>query len=210
MIGALSKAWWLLALCAILDAMHASINLSMMNVDLTFRTFGSPSQRFWDIGLLALAAGACAVCAGIWSAGKDYSWLLLLHGLALGAFGAIVVGPLGKGSLSFRPLSLLFTVMAASIGAFALEIAKGWQRRTRGGLFLIAFGAVSIVFAFSFIAVGFLISLRRLGPPQISFIWMGSYFILCATFMGWLAFRVHSRDVGRSVQTGPFSPVPIR
>ena len=187
---ALSKAWWLLVLCAIFDAMHASINLLMMDPSTTFRTFGSTSQAAWDIGVAALAAGACAVAVGIWTAGKDYSWLLSLHGLALGAFGAILVSPLMKAPLSFRPVSLLFTVMAASVGAFALESAKGQRHGTGGRRFLIASGAASIVFAFSFIAVGFLISLRRLGPPRIYFIWMSSYFALCAIFMAWLAFRV--------------------
>ena len=39
--GTLSKTWWLLALCGILDAMHASINLLMMKLPLTYRIFGS-------------------------------------------------------------------------------------------------------------------------------------------------------------------------
>ena len=93
MSGALSKAWWLLALCGILDAMHAAINLLMMNLPLIFRSFGSPSVAVRDMGLLALSAGACAIAAALWSAGKDHSWLLSLHGLALAAFGAILFSP---------------------------------------------------------------------------------------------------------------------
>ena len=70
MSGALSKAWWLLALSGILDAMHAAINLLMMNLPLIFRSFGSPSVAVRDMGLLALSAGACAIDAALWSAGK--------------------------------------------------------------------------------------------------------------------------------------------
>jgi hypothetical protein len=202
--GTLSKTWWLLALCGILDATHASINLLMMKQPLTYRIFGSNSSAVRDMGLLALAAGAFAIAAGLWSAGKDQSWLLSLHGLALGAFGVIVVSPLVKGPLSFRPVSLLFTVMTASIGAFALETARTQRRGSRGRWFLVAAGAASISFAFSFIGVGFFFRLE----PQIFFIWMSSYFVFCAVFMLWLAFCLHSRTIGQSDQMESLSPLP--
>jgi uncharacterized membrane protein HdeD (DUF308 family) len=202
--GTLSKTWWLLALCGILDATHASINLLMMKLPLTYRIFGSNSNAVRDMGLLALAAGACAIAAGLWSVEKDHSWLLSLHGLALGAFGLIVVSPLVKGPLSFRPISLLFTVMAASIGAFALETARTQRRGSRGRWFLIAAGAASISFAFSFLGVGFFLRLE----PQVFFIWMSSYFVFCAVFMLWLAFRVHGPANGRSDQMESFPPLP--
>ena len=208
MSGTLPKAWWLLALCGILDALHASINILMMNLPLIFRGFGSPSDAVWNMGLLALSAGACAILAGFWSAGKDHCWLLSLHGLALFSFGAIAVSPLVKGPLGFRSVSLLFTVMAASIAAFALKTARAQQRSSREGWFLIAAGTASIAFAFSFIVVGFVRIILRLEPP-IFFSWMSSYFALCALFMLWLAFRAHSRGVRQSSQTGPFSAAPI-
>ena len=204
--GTLSQTWWLLALCGILDAMHASINLLMMNVLLTSRTFGSLSDAVWYIGLLALSAGICAITAGLWSGGKHHSWLLSLHGLALATFGTIIVSPLIKGPLSFRPISVLFTVMAASLGAFALETAKTQRHSSKRGRFLLAVGAASIGFAVSFIVVGgFRI---RLEPPQTFFIWMSSYLALCAMFMMWFAFRVHSRGIGQSGQADPFLPAP--
>lgn len=204
MSQALYNAWWLLALCGILDAMHATINLLMMNPSLILRRFAS-ATAVWDMGILALTAGACAITAGLWSVGKDHSWLLSLHGLALGAFGLVAVSPLVKGPLSFRPVSLLFTVMAASMGAFALETARTQRRGSRGRWLLIAAGAASISFAFSFIGVGFFF---RLEPPQIFFIWMSSYFVFCAVFMLWLAFRLHSRAIGQSDQMEPLSPLP--
>ena len=203
MSRALYNAWWLLALSGILDAMYATINLLMMNPSLILRRFAS-ATAVWDMGITALTAGACVIAAGLWSVGKDHSWLLSLHGLALGAFGLIAVSPLVKGPLSFRPVSLLFTVMAASMGAFALETARTQRRGSRGRWFLVAAGAASISFAFSFIGVGFFFRLE----PQIFFIWMSSYFVFCAVFMLWLAFRLHSRAIGQSDQMEPLSPLP--
>jgi uncharacterized membrane protein HdeD (DUF308 family) len=204
MSRALCNAWWLLALCGILDAMHATINLLMMNPSLILRRFAS-ATAVWDMGILALTAGACVIAAGLWSVGKDHSWLLSLHGLALCAFGLIAVSPLVTGPLGFRPVSLLFTVMAASMGAFAFETARTQRRGSKGRWFLIAAGAASISFTFSFIGVGFFFSLR---PPQLFFIWMSSYFVFCAVFMLWLAFCLHSRAIGQSDQMVPLSPLP--
>ena len=198
----LCNAWWLLALCAILDAMHATINVLMMNPSLILPRFGL-ATAVWDMGILALTTGARAIATGLWSVGKDHSWLLSLHGLALGAFGAIAVSPLVKGPLGFRPVSLLFTVMAASIGAFALATAQTQRRGSKARWFLIAAGAASISFALSFITVGFFF---RLEPPQLFFIWMSSYFVFCAVFMLWLAFRVHSCAIGQTGQMEPLSP----
>jgi hypothetical protein len=185
--------------------MHAAMNLLMMNVPLISRTFGSPSDAVWDMGLLALAAGTCAVAAGLWSAGKGHSWLLSLHGLALGAFGVIAVSPLVKGPLSFRPVSLIFTVMGAALGAFALQIARGQQRGTAERWFPIAAGAASIGFALSFVAVGF--QMIRLAPPNTFFIWMSSYFGFCSMFMLWLAFRLRRQGASPS-RTAPLSSLP--
>ena len=158
------------------------------------------------MGILALVTGMCAIGAGLWSAGKDNSWLLSLHGLALGAFGVIAVSLLVRGPLSFRPVSLLLTVMSASIGAFALKTAQMRPRGARERWFLMAAGAVSICFAFSFIVVGF--RLIRLEPPQAFFIWMSSYFVFCAIFMLWLGFRVRSSSLSPAGQIGPLSPLP--
>lgn len=129
-----------------------------------------------------------------------------LHGLALGAFGVIAVSPLVRGPLSFRPVSLLFAVMAASIGAFALKTAQMQRRGAQERWFLMASGAVSIGFALSFIAVGF--RLIRLEPPQTFFIWMSSYFVFCAIFMLWLGFRVRSSGLSPSGHMGPLSSLP--
>jgi hypothetical protein len=92
LIRTLTKTWWLLALCGVLDAMHAVMNLLMLNPDgsLSLRRFALMGS-VGDMGLLALAAGACAIAVGLWISGRNNSWLLSLHGLALGAFGLIAV-----------------------------------------------------------------------------------------------------------------------
>jgi len=179
LIRALAKTWWLLALCGVLDAMHAAMNLLMLNPDasLSLRKFAL-LDAVWDMGMLALAAGACAIAAGLWSSGRNNSWLLSLHGLALGAFGLIGLSPLVRGPLSFRPVSLLFVVMAVSIGAFALGTAQTLRSGAPQRRFLNLAGAASIGFGLSFLAVGF--DWVRRGPPHFFWIWMSSYFGFCA------------------------------
>ena len=62
---ALSKIWWLLALCGIVDAVSAAMNLLMLNPDgsLSSRRFALPNA-VWDMSMLALVVGACAITAG--------------------------------------------------------------------------------------------------------------------------------------------------
>lgn len=175
----LSNPWWLLFFCGVLDAASAVLNLMMLNLD------GSPSLRRFasvdavqQMSLLALAAGICAIAAGFWNYGKRHSWLLSLHGLALAAFGLIGLSPLVRGPLSFRPISLLFVVMSLSLGAFAWMMATALWR---------AAAVCSIIFATSFVAVGF--GVVTLGSPHFFWIWMASYFALCSIYMLSLATR---------------------
>jgi hypothetical protein len=202
---ALSKIWWLLALCGIVDAMCAAMNFLMLNPDgsLTMRRFALPNA-VWDMSMLALVAGACAIAAGVWNSGRDNSWLLSLHGLALGAFGLIGISPLVRGPLSFRPISLLFALMAVSVGAFALGTARTLWTGGPDRWFLSVTGMASIGFAFSFITVG--LGWVRLGPPHSFWIWMSSYFGLCAIFMLYLAWRARSHGVSRSGSRTVLSP----
>ena len=194
MFRALNKTWWLLALCGIVDAMCAAMNLLMLNPDgsLTLRRLAVPNA-VWDMSLLALVAGACAITVGLWNSSRGSTWLLSLHGLALGSYGLIGISPLVRGPLSFRPISLLFVLMALSVGAFALGAAQTLRSPDRW--FLSVSGAASIGFAFSFIAVGF--GWVKLGP-HFFWIWMSSYFGLCAIFMLYLALRARSQGVSQS------------
>jgi hypothetical protein len=206
LIRELAKTWWLLALCGVLDAMQAAMNLLMLNPDgsLSLRRFGLPNA-VWDMGILALAAGACVIAAGVWCSGRNNSWLLSVHGLALAAFGLIGISPLVRGPLSFRPVSLLFVVMAVGTGAFALGTVRTLRSGAPERWFLSLAGAASIGFAFSFVAVGFA-WVRRM-PPYFFWIWMSSYFGFCAIFMLWLAPRVHSQDLSRSGQREALPPL---
>jgi uncharacterized membrane protein HdeD (DUF308 family) len=202
----LAKTWWLLALCGAFDLLHTAINLLMLNLDsaLTLRRFALPGE-VWDMGMLALAAGACAMAAGLWSSGRDHSWLLSLHGLALGAFGLIcVVSPLVRGPLSFRPVSLLFVVMAASLGALALEAAQTLRSSAGERWFLRVTGVASVGVAFSFLAAG--LGLVRMVPPHLFWIWMSSHFGLCAMLMLWFAVHLYSQSGHRGALPPLHSP----
>jgi len=206
MFRALSKTWWLLAMCGIIDAMSAVMNLLMMNPgrSLSLRIF-APPNHVWDISMLALLAGACAIAAGLWNSGRGNSWLLSLHGVALGAFGLIGVSPLVRRPLSFRPISLLFVLMAVSVCAFALRSARTPQSGVPDRWFLTLSGAVSLGFAISFVAVGF--GWVRLMPPHWFWIWMSSYFGFCALFMLYVALRAYSQGVSQSRPTELLPPI---
>jgi hypothetical protein len=196
-----------LALCGVLDAIQAGMHLLMLNRhgSLTLRSLALPDV-VWEMGVLAMAAGVCAIAAGLWSSGSANTWLLALHGAALSAFGLIGVSPLVKGPLSFRPVSLLFVVMAASIGVFALGTVRTLRTGGPERWQLLLAGAISVGFAFSFFAVGF--NLVRLGSPHFYWMWMSSYFGFCAMFMLWLAFHVHSHALPPSRQGAPSPPLP--
>jgi hypothetical protein len=189
----LIAGWWMLALCGIADVMCGAMHLLMLKAMLNNSWF----SRIWStgpmyIGLFALFAGTCAIAASAWNFRRGDAWLLSLHGLALGAFGLIGVTPLVKGPLSFRPVSLLFVLMAVSAGAFAFGSARTLRSGSLERCFLILCGAASFAFAFSFVAVGF--GWIRLRPWYSYWIWMSSYFALCSAFMLYLALRVRNRQ----------------
>jgi hypothetical protein len=174
-----AQTWWLLALCGLLNLANAAVHVLVANPEgaLAVRRFALAGTVF-DISVLALAAAACAIAAALWSAGKDNSWLVALHGLAMAGFGLIGVSPLVKGSLSFRPVSLLFAASAVALAAFAFRAMRASLPATLG-----------LGFAISFLAVGF--GGIRL-EPAVYWIWMGSWFAYCAAFMLWAGLRMHS------------------
>lgn len=206
MNGALTKTWWLLALCGILDAVQAGLNLLMLSPDgsLSLRGFALPGA-VWNMGILVLAAAACAIVVGLWSAGRDYSWLLSLHGLALGGFGLIAISPLVKGPLSFRPVSLLFVVMTLSLAAFSLGTAQNPRSGAPQRWYLALASAAWSAFACSFFAVGF--GWVRLGRHAY-WVWMASYFAFCAIFMLGLAVRVQGHNRSPSGHREALPPLP--
>jgi len=162
---------WLIVLAAILQATFAVVNLLMRDPDtIVLRRFLTENVTTLQIQL-ALAAGLCTVTAGIWRSGKTSSWLLILNGLALSAYG-LVPAVWSDRPLSFRPFfALLLVVMATTIGILALADA----RRVRGFReWLLGFaGAAAIGFALAFLAL----DLRWMTLEQ-----HGSFFLLLGSF----------------------------
>jgi len=206
MIQTLIKNWWLLALCGVLDALLALMNLSMQGPDgsLTLRIF-LPWSTAMLMCRLALAAGACTIAAGIWSSRKGRSWLLVLNGLAFSAYGLLPI--LWTGPLSFRLFACLLVVMAMSMGILELVTARTLQRQhhVADGRFLALAGAASVGFALAFFALGFRWIKLEPGPYWRGFLWLASYFGFSAICMLGLALRLHS--LGPS-QHGPWQPLP--
>jgi hypothetical protein len=194
---ALTKSWWLLALCGILDATLAALNLFMFAWD------GSPAWSTFAIrgaallmSRIALAAGLCTIAAGIWSFGNGRSWLLVLNGLAFSAYGLIPL--IWKGPLNFLLFARLLIVMAISIGIFELLTARTVRRQhPADGWFLGLAGIASFGFAMAFLALT--LGWIQLEPRPLHaslFLWLVSYFGFSAICMLAFARRLQnpSRD----------------
>jgi len=194
MIQTLLKNWWLLAVCGVLDAAYAAMNLFMFDPEgsLTLRRWMGPGT-LRNMSEIALAAGACTIAAGIWSSGKGRSWLLALNGLALGAFGVIGLSPIPRGRVSFLPIALLFVVMAVTIGVFALATARTLRRHLVDRWFLGVAGTAAAGFALGFLVFGF--RWVRLEPTEY-LLWMSSYFAFSALSMIGAALRLNSLRLG--------------
>ena len=195
MIQTLIRNRWLLAVCGVLDAMYAAMNLLMFDPEgsLALRRWISPGA-LRNMSEIALAAGVCTIAAGIWSSGKGRSWLLALNGLALGAFGLVGLSPIPRGRpISFLPFALLFVVMAASIGVFALATARTLRRHVADRRCLSVAGTAAMGFALGFLVLGF--RWIRLEPTEFVF-WMSSWFAFSALSMMVVALRLNSLRLG--------------
>jgi len=190
LIKTLIKSQWLLALCAVLDAIISVIFFIIYDT--------SPEGRLTALGLhgmigllsrLALAAGVCSIAAGIWRLEKGKSWLLVLNGLALSAYGVIPL--LWRGPLGFNRIALLLVVMAMSVGILALAIARALRRSVADEWSFGLAGAGSVGFALAFLALanGWIQLERRLFHPSV-FLWQCLYFGFCAVCMLVLALRL--------------------
>lgn len=200
MIQTLSKNWLLLALCGVLEATIAVTYFIMQDASgpLTFHEW---KGTITFLGMLAMAAGACTIAAGIWRSAQGKCWLLVLNGLALGALGVIQFGFV-RFRISFLTIALLIILMAMSIGILQLEIAQSFRRQGQvlDGWFFGLAGAASVAFAMAFFALGF--RWIRIAPgSHADLFWLGSYFGFSAICMVALALRLHRQD--------PFSiPMP--
>jgi hypothetical protein len=196
MPASLMKTWWLLALCGVLDAMYSAMNFLTQRPDgsLALRTFVHSRSPVVQMGVLALAAGACTIAAGVWSFRSRKATLLLLNGVACSTLGLILA--FWTGPLAFRTVALLVAAMAISMGVYELVIARMLRRHSADEWVLHAAGAISVGFALAFL--GFVFGWIKLDPasPAQSLRWLGSYFAFAAVCMLGFAVRLHS--FGRS------------
>jgi uncharacterized membrane protein HdeD (DUF308 family) len=192
------KSSWLLALCGVLEALLALMTFFMMDHGSLISRIYSPKDLIMNMCMLAMAAGICAIAAGIWSTGKSRSWLLVLNGLALCAYGLIPA--LWRGPLMLRPFFILLLVaMAMSIGIFALTTVLSLRDHVPDKWFLGVAGAASVGFALAFFAYDF--RWITLSQPVALFLLMGSYFAFSAICMWGLALRQNSLRASNALAT---------
>jgi len=174
LIQTLTRNWWLLALCGLLDAIISLVYLVMRQMG------GGPVLHSWNVavvflGKVAMAGGACTVAAGILRSRTGKCWPLVLNGLALGALGLIQYGFV-RFRISLLTVSLLIVLMAMSIGILELALARNLRRRRHvaGGWYLGSAGAVSVGFALAFLALGF--EWIKTDATHVDLLWLSSYF----------------------------------
>jgi hypothetical protein len=199
--------WWLLALCGVLYAILAMVNVFMRGPDgfPALRT-GLPASTAMPMFGLQLAIGVGAVAAGIWGSGDGRSsWLLALNGLACSAYALIPI-LFWTRPLSFRLFALLLVVMAISMGVFALAAARTPRRHVPDKWFLGLAGAASVGFALAFLVLGLgWIKLAHRPLSSTLWLWFGSYFGFSAICMLGLALCLHSQGLS---QSGPGEALP--
>jgi hypothetical protein len=201
MIQTLTKNWWLLGLCGVLDAIISVIYLIMYDAGPDATPFGGWNSEVVLLCRLSVAAGVCSIGAGIWKSTKGMSWLMVLNGLALSAYGLIPL--LLKGPHGFRPFGLLIVAMAMSFGLLALAVARSMRHQHHGTdkwLFGMA-GAASVGFALAFLALvtGWVQLERRPFHPSF-FLWLCLFFGFSA--IGMLGMALRMRSLGPS-ESGP-------
>jgi hypothetical protein len=208
MIHTLTKNWWLLGAYGVVDAIISVIYFMIYDAGPDATPIGGWYPTVVLLSRLSVAAGVCAIAAGIWRSSKGISWLLVLNGLAFSAYGLIPI--LFKGPLSFRPFALLIVVMSMSFGVLALAIARTMRRRGQGAdkwLFGLA-GAASVGFASAFLALanGWIQMERR--PFHFSFfLWLCFFFGFSAICTLGLSPQLRRLGVSRSNPGQILSPL---
>jgi uncharacterized membrane protein HdeD (DUF308 family) len=189
-IQTLSKNWWLLVVCGVLYAVMSAIN------------FGHVANGFHAardvvfMARVALAAGACAIVAGVWGSKKDSSWFLALNGLALVALGLLLLRAGAGARVGVRSIMFLMILMAISLGIVELAASRTMRRlhQFADRWVLATAGVISLAFVLPFVALGF--GWVRIEPPSNpELLWFGLYFAFSAVCMLGLALRLHSRGL---------------
>ena len=193
MIETLTKNWCLVALCGALNAIMSAIYLVMQG------TGGPVLLHTWSgtvvlVGQLAMAAGVCAIAAGLWRSKNGKSWALALNGFALVALGFIQYR-LTHLRISIMVFALLIIVMAVSIGIVELAVSQSFRRKHhRADDWL--FGLVGIV-SIGFVLPSLALALRWIPiepGSHVDLLWLGSYFGFVAICLMTLAARLHWQD----------------
>lgn len=196
MIQTLTRNWYLLGLCGILNAITAILYLLMYDAGPDTPPFPGWHSGVVLLSRLAVLAGVCAITAAIWRSAQGVSWALFLNGLALAAFGLIPL--LARGPLSFRLFAILSAVMAVSFGVLASEIAGTMQRPTEADKWLLRLTAAES----TGFAVGFLclandwIQLERRPFHPAFFLWLCLFFAFSGAGMLALALRLRTLGPG--------------
>jgi len=196
-IQTLSKNWWLLALCGVLEAIVSIIYLIMYDAGPDGMLFQGWRTEVALLCRLSVAAGVCIIAAGTWRPTNGIPWLVILNGLALSAYGLMPL--LSKAPLGFNFFALLIVVMAMSFGVLALEVTRtGLYQQHRVGKWLLGVaGAASTGFALAFLALaGGWIQLERRPFHPAVFLWLCLFFAFSAVCMLGLALRL--RRIGGS------------
>jgi uncharacterized membrane protein HdeD (DUF308 family) len=208
MIQTLAKNWWLLALSGVIEATISVIYFIMYDAGQDALPFGGWNAEVVLLCRLSVAAGVCAIAAGIWRSTTGVSWLLVLNGVALGAYGLLPL--LWRGPLGFRLFAFLIAVRAMSFGVFALSVARTMRHEARGTdrrLFGFA-GTASVGFALAFLALanGWIQLERRPFHPSF-FLWLCLFFGFDAICMVALALRLRSLGPSQSGSGEVLSPL---
>lgn len=195
MIQTLSRNWWLLALCGVLDAVISILYfiIQKTNGPLLFHTWGGSIVL---LGELMLAAGVCSIAAGTCRPRNGICWLLVINGAALGALGVICCFFARRYRIDLLTVALLIVLMAMSVGILELVAARALrrQRHAADGWFLGLTGLVSVGFVLPFFALGFRWIKLRPGS-HLDFLWLGLYFGVSAICMAGLGLRLHSHRI---------------
>ena len=89
MIQTLTKNWWLLGLCGVIDAIISVIHFMIYDAGPDATPIGGWYATVVLLSRLSVAAGVCAIATSIWRSSKGIAWLLVLNGLAFSAYGLI-------------------------------------------------------------------------------------------------------------------------
>lgn len=192
-----AKAWWLLALCGVLEAVIAILYFALQKANGPLHAW---NDTVMYLGRLTLAAGFCLIVAGLWRSTKGKSWFLVINGLALSALGVIYTFFVGH-RISFRTIALLIVLMAVSAAIPEVATARAFRRQHHSvdGWLLALAGIASVGFALVFVALGF--GLIAIAPgSRIDLLWLGFYFGFSAVCMLAFALRLNS---GRVVDYRP-------